>query len=114
MKIIQESSLPATHRSGQIGLSDNSPSRVLLALAVHRVAGVREATEAANATLRYLPTYSPDLNPIELSYSAFKAFLRKCAERAEEALRRRIGQFVRRLPAEACANFFAHAGYAST
>jgi hypothetical protein len=54
-----------------------------------------------------------DLNPIELSYSAFKAFLRKCAERTEEALRRRIGQFVRRLPAEACANFFAHAGYAA-
>lgn len=81
---------------------------------VHKVEGVREAIEAANATLRYLPPYSPDLNPIELSYSAFKAFLRKCAERTEQALRRRIGQFVRRLPAEACANFFAHAGYAAT
>jgi hypothetical protein len=41
-----------------------------------------------------------------------KAFLRKCAERTEQALRRRTGQFVRRLPAEACANFFTHAGYA--
>jgi len=78
---------------------------------VHLVAGVREAIEKARATLRYLPKYSPDLNPIELSYSAFKAFLRKCAERTEQALRRRIGQFVRRLSAEACANFFAHAGY---
>ncbi len=74
-------------------------------------AGVREA---AHATLRYLPRYSPDRNPIELSYRAFKAFLRKCAERTEEALRRRIGQFVRRLPAEACANFFAQAGDAAT
>ena len=80
---------------------------------VHKVEGVREAIEAASATLRYLPPYSPDLNPIELSYSAFKAFLRQCAERTEEALRRRIGQFVRRLQPEACANFFAHAGYAA-
>ena len=50
-------------------------------ISVHRVADVREAIEAANATPRYLPPYTPDLNPNELSYSAFKAFLRKCAER---------------------------------
>ena len=41
------------------------------------------------------------------------AFLRKCAERTEQALSRRVGQFVRRLQPEACANFFAHAGYAT-
>jgi transposase len=98
--------LVPTLKRGDIVVMDN--------VSVHRVEGVREAIEAANATLRYLPPYSPDLNPIELSYSAFKAFLRKCAERTEEALRRRIGQFVRRLSAEACANFFAHAGYAAT
>ena len=82
-------------------------------VSIDKVEGVREEIEAANATLRYLPP-AKDLNPIELSYSAFKAFLRKCAERTEQALRRRIGQFVRRLSAEACANFFAHAGYAAT
>ena len=71
------------------------------------------AATAANTTQCYLPPYSADLNPIELSYSAFKALLRKCAERTEAALRRSIGQFVRRLPAEACANFLAHAGYAA-
>jgi len=79
---------------------------------VHLGPGIRQAIEKARATLRYLPKYSPDLNPIEKSYSVFKAFLRKCAERTEQALRRRTGQFVRRLPAEACANFFTHAGYA--
>jgi transposase len=79
-------------------------------VATHRVEGVRQMIDAAGATLRYLPPYSPDLNPIEKSYSVFKAFLRKCAE--QQALRRRAGQFVRRLPAEACANFFTHAGYA--
>jgi transposase len=78
-----------------------------------KVDGVQAAIEAAGATLRYLPPYSPDLNPIEAAYSACKAFLRKCAERTEQALSRRIGQFVRRLQPEACANFFAHAGYAT-
>jgi hypothetical protein len=61
--------------------------------------------------LRCLPPYSPDLNPIEMACGGFKAF-RKCAERTEDALTRRTGQFVRRLEATACANFFAHAGYA--
>ena len=98
-----EQCLVPTLKRGDIVVMDN--------VATHRVAGVREAVEAAGATLRYLPPYSPDLNPIELSFSAFKAFLRKCAERTEDALRRRAGQFVRRLSAEACTNFFAHDGY---
>ena len=101
-----EQCLVPTLKRGDIVVMDN--------VSIHKVEGVREAIKAASATLRYLPPYSPDLNPIELSYSAFKAFLRKCAERTEQALRRRIGQFVQRLSAEACANFFAHAGYAAT
>jgi len=98
--------LATTLKRGDIVVMDN--------VATHRVDGVRQAIEAAGASLRYLPPYSPDLNPIELSYSAFKAFLRKCAERTEDALRRRAGQFVRRMQPEACANFFAHAGYVAT
>jgi transposase len=35
-------------------------------LAAHRVPGIREAIEAAGASLRYLPQYAPDLNPIEM------------------------------------------------
>jgi transposase len=101
-----EQCLAPTLRRGDIVVMDN--------VATHRVKGVHEAIEAAGATLCYLPPYSPDLNPIEGSYSVFKAFLRKCAERTEQALRRRAGQFVRRLQSEACANFFAHAGYATT
>ena len=102
---VEQCLAPALKR-GDIVVMDN--------VVTHRVEGVREAIEAAGATLRYLPPYSPDLNPIENSYSVFKAFLRKCAERTEEALRRRAGQFVRRLQPEACANFFAHAGYTAT
>ena len=99
-----EQCLVPTLERGDIVVMDNVPA--------HKVDGVQDAIEAAGATLRYLPPYSPDLNPIETAYSAFKAFLRKCAERTEEALHRRAGQFVRRLQADSCANFFAHAGYA--
>jgi transposase len=44
---------------------------------IHLRPGIREAIEKAGATLRYLPKYSPDLNPIEMPYSKFKAFLAK-------------------------------------
>ena len=51
--------LVPTLKRGDIVVMDN--------VSIHKVEGVREAIEAANATLRYLPPYSPDLNPIELS-----------------------------------------------
>jgi transposase len=80
---------------------------------VHLVAGIREAIEKARATLRYLPKYSPDLNPIELPYSKFKALLRKVAARTVPALYRTIHSFVPQLSAQECANYFRHAGYVS-
>ena len=84
-----EQCLVPTLDRGDIVIMDNVPA--------HKVDGVQAAIESAGATLRYLPPYSPDLNPIEAAYSACKAFLRKCAERTERALGRRIGQFVRQL-----------------
>jgi transposase len=80
---------------------------------IHKVAGIREAIEKARATLRYLPQYSPDLNPIEMSYSKFKALLRKVATRTVRGLYRTIRSFVPQLTARECANYFRHAGYAS-
>jgi transposase len=79
----------------------------------HKVAGVREAIESVRATVRYLPKYSPDLNPIELPYSKFKALLRKVAARTVPGLYRAIRRFVPQLGAQECANYFRHAGYAS-
>jgi transposase len=79
----------------------------------HKVPGVQEAIENAGATLRYLPKYSPDLNPIEMPYSKFKALLRKVAARTVPALYRTIRSFVPQLGARECANYFRHAGYAS-
>src|SRR5215831_684683 len=80
---------------------------------VHKVAGVEEAIEARGARVEYLPKYSPDLNPIELSFSKFKAFLRKFAEQTIPALRRRVGAFVPTLSPAECRNYFQHAGYVS-
>jgi transposase len=59
--------LAPTLKRGDIVVIDNLPA--------HKVVGVKEAIEAAGATLQYLPQYSPDLNPIEMPFSAFKAFL---------------------------------------
>jgi transposase len=60
-------------------------------LKAHHVAGVREAIEAAGATLRYLPKYSPDLDPIELAFAKLKALLRQAAARSVRSLWHRIG-----------------------
>src|ERR1039457_2255815 len=81
-------------------------------LSAHKVPGIRETIEAAGATLRYLPQYSPDLNPIEMLFSKLKAFLRKLAERTIHRLYCAIGSFVPRLSARQAANYFRHAGYA--
>jgi transposase len=82
-------------------------------LQAHKVAGICEAIEKKHATIRYLPKYSPDLNPIELPYSKFKTLLRKVAARTVRGLYRTIRSFVPQLGAQECANYFRHAGYAS-
>jgi transposase len=81
-------------------------------LPAHKAAGVGEAIEARGATVRYLPKYSPDLNPIEMPFSKLKAHLRKAAERTIPRLRGRIGRFARTLTAREASNYFRHAGYA--
>ena len=52
----------------------------------HKVIGIREAIEAAGAQLRYLPSYSPDFNPIEQFFAKLKTLLRKAAARTIDAL----------------------------
>lgn len=83
-------------------------------LNVHKTAGVREAIEAAGATLRYLPRYSPDLDPIELAFAKLKALLRKAAKRSLHGLRKAIGSLIQTFSPQECANYLRHAGYAAT
>jgi transposase len=92
-----------TLRKGDIVFMDN--------LRTHKVYGVREAIEAVGATLRYLPAYSPDLNPIEQVFAKLKAALRKGAARTVKALWKLIGKLLKTFAPEECANYFRHAGY---
>jgi transposase len=99
-----EQVLVPTLRKGDIVFMDN--------LRTHKIAGIREAIEAVGVELRYLPAYSPDLNPIELAFSKLKAALRKGAARTVDALLKLIGKLVKSFAPEECANYFRHAGYA--
>ena len=84
---------------------------VLDNLGSHKVAGVREAVEAAGATLSYLPPYSPNLNPIEQVFAKLKALLRDTAARTTEALWAAVGRLLGRFPPAECARYLAHCGY---
>jgi transposase len=90
-------------RQGDVVIMDN--------LASHKVAGVKEAIERAGATLRYLPAYSPDLNPIEQAFSKLKAALRKAAARTFDALIKAIAQALADFTPHECANYLANSGY---
>ena len=80
---------------------------------VHMSPRVREVIEKSGATLRYLPKYSPDLNPIEMAYSKFKECLRSAEARTIAEIYRAIRSFLTSLSAQECANYLRHAGYIS-
>ena len=98
-----EQILVPTLKPGDIVILDN--------LSSHKVTGVREAIKAAGAELRFLPPYSPDLNPIEQVFAKLKALLRKTAARTVETLWAAIGQLVARFAPSECKNYFRNSGY---
>ena len=90
-------------RPGDIVIMDN--------LSSHKRAAVRERIEAAGASLRFLPPYSPDFNPIEKAFSRLKAMLRKIGERTVSGLWDLIGKLVDLFQPGECANYFSSCGY---
>jgi transposase len=98
--------LVPTLAPGDIVVMDNLPA--------HKGGAVRQIIEAAGAELRYLPPYSPDLNPIEQAIAKLKAHLRKAQERSIETLWQRIGNLLDLFHPHECANFFVNSGYART
>ena len=80
-------------------------------LGSHKGAAVRVAIEAAGASLRYLPPYSPDFNPIENAFAKLKAMLRKAAARTLPTLWSAVGRISETFTPTECANYFAAAGY---
>jgi len=91
---------------GDVVVMDNLPA--------HKVRGVREAIEAAGATLLYLPAYSPDFNPIEMAFAKFKALLRADAARTIPDLWSAIATAIDRFTPAECRAYFAAAGYDAT
>lgn len=98
-----EQMLAPTLRPGDLVVMDNLPA--------HKVAGVSKAIEAKGAELRYLPPYSPDLNPIENAFAKLKAQVRRAAARTFDALEAAAAHALSMFNPNECTNFFAHAGY---
>ncbi len=90
-------------KTGDIVVMDNLPA--------HKVGGVKDAIEAAGASLRYLSPYSPDLNPIEMAFAKFKALLRKAAARSVEDLWRGIASARDAFTPDECQNYLKACGY---
>ena len=82
-----------------------------ICLPAHRVTGVRHAIEAAGAILLYLPPYSPDFKPIEMTFSKLKAILRKAAARTIDELWEVIAESLDEFTPKVCRNYFVAAGY---
>lgn len=98
-----EQVLVPTLAVGDIVIMDNLPA--------HKAEGVRAVIEKAGATLRFLPPYSPDLNPIENAFAKLKALLRARAERTIEVLWTAVGNLMPASTPAECNNCFAAAGY---
>jgi transposase len=90
-------------RPGQVVVLDN--------LSVHKSARARAAIEQAGCRLHFLPTYSPDFNPIELAFATTKQALRRIGPRSFDAVLAAVGQALEAItPADARA-FYRAAGY---
>ena len=98
-----EQVLVPTLSPGDVVILDNLPA--------HRSAAVRSTIEAAGATLRFLPPYSPDFNPIENAFAKLKAILRKAAARTLDDLWDAVRDALPSFSPPECANYFTAAGY---
>ena len=81
-------------------------------LAAHKAAVVRNAFNRAGISYRYLPAYSPDMNPIEPAWSKLKTHLRAKAARTRDALERAIPGALRTITPSNAQGWFRYAGYA--
>jgi transposase len=80
-------------------------------LGAHKAAAVRGALDRAGIGHRYLPAYSPDVNPIEQAWSKLEARLRAEAARSREALDRALPGALGTITGQDARRWFRHAGY---
>jgi transposase len=105
-KTYVEKVLVPSLRPGRIVVMDN--------LGAHRPKKIRELIEQRGCELLYLPSYSPDYNPIEEAFAKIKNLLRKASARSKEALVEAIGAALSAVSAADARGFFEHAGYRPT
>ena len=98
-----EKYLVPTLAKGDVVVMDNLPA--------HKGPRVEQLIKAAGAELRYLPPYSPDMNPVEKAYSKLKAHLRKIAERSVAGLLRALKACADIFKPAECENYFTACGY---
>jgi transposase len=99
---VEKCLLPALSK-GDIVITEN--------LANHKGPRFAPLIKDAGAELRYLPPYSPDMNPIENAYSKLKAHLRKIAERTVASLLRAPETCADIFKPAECENYSAACGY---
>ena len=94
-------------------LRERKPDAVLVMdnLRAHKTPAVRELLDGSGFPYRYLPSYSPDLNPIEPAWAQVKAELRRVAARDKDASHRALGPALDRVSAANAAAYFRHCGY---
>ena len=90
-------------RPGQTVVLDN--------LSVHKRARARQLVEAAGCALRFLPTSSPDLNPIEPAFAKLKGRLRRAEARTFGAVADALSAAYPAVTAADCRGFYRDAGY---
>ncbi len=90
-------------RPGQIVILDN--------LKVHDSAKARALLAAAGCHLVFLPTYSPDMNPIEQAFAKVKQALRRIGTRSWDAVAVAIGAALHTVTSADARAFFADAGF---
>src|SRR5450631_771489 len=88
-------------RRGDVVVMDN--------LSIHKMVAVRAAIEAAGAIPIYLPTYSPELNPIELWWADLKHHLRSLGINVRRELARAVRRLRAALPLDKITAWFGHA-----
>jgi transposase len=92
-----------TLREGQVVVMDN--------LSAHKGERVRELIEQRGCEPLYLPSYSPDFNPIEEAFSKMKDILRRVEARSREALLEAIGAAISAVSDRDARGFFEDCGY---
>ena len=107
LAFLEQVLIPALHARPEVLVAMDN-------LAPHRAAAVRDALRRADLEHRYLPAYSPDMNPVEPAWSKLKGKLRDAAPRTIEALDAALPDALSAITPENARAWFRHCGYRST